>query len=279
MTARDHILSKIHHIVYKEGRPFSYKDFLCFNDGSNEYKYAHGTIRNVFSSFKKEGLIERVYRSPQAFYTLKGVRFEKGMTMTPSYRGVCINYKQKMLLKIFKVIKMDKPAIHDIRLLFNVKGLRNILLCNSNGSIIDKIDEKYNKNIVLKDILHDDIIIKTTVHNTSNVSVMIACSDNPIEIEDAIGLSKLTGGLTRVEERLQQEINHYLKAKSDVLDEESQNVSIPYHMNWIVTMWHFGHDSSHSYSGELFEITWKDGLDTFTMYSKKKIKIIKISKQ
>ncbi len=144
--------------------------------------------------------------------------------------------------------------------------------------MIDKIDEKCNKNIVLKDIVNEDIIIKTTVHNTENVSVMIACSDNPIEIEDPMGLSKLTGGLTRVEERLQQEINYYYKANSDTLVEDSQNISIPYHMNWIVTMWHFGYDSSHSYSGELFEMKWKEGLDTINMYSKKR-KVIKISKQ
>jgi len=270
MNARTNILSKIQSIIYEEKRPFSYKDFIYSEDDSNEVKFAHGTIRNVFSSLKKEGLIELVYRSPQAFYTLTGVKFEKGMT--PNYRGVCIKYKQGMLLKVFKITHMDNPAIHDIRLLFYVKGLRNILLRNKNVSIINKIDEKYNKDIILKDIVHDDIVIKTTVHNTENVSVMVACSDNPIKIEDAIGLSKITGGLTRVEERLQQEITHYSKTSSDMLDEESQKISIPYHMNWIVKMWHFGQDSSHSYSGELFEITWKETLETLNVYSKKKKK-------
>ena len=94
---------------------------------------------------------------------------------------------------------MDKPALHDIRLLFHVEDIRNILLCNNNGSMIDKIDEEYNKDITLKDIIEDDIVIKTTIHKTENVSVIIARSDNPIEILDSIALSKLTGGLTRVE--------------------------------------------------------------------------------
>ena len=253
MKSKDHSLLKTLHIL-KSVR--------------QEDKYARGTVRNVFSALKKEDLIEFVHRSPQAFYTLTGVRFEKGMT--PSYRGVVIKYKQRRLLRIFKVTKMNKPAIHDIRLLFNVRGLRNILLYNNNTSMIDKVDEKFNKNIVLKDIIHDDLIIKTTVHNTENVTVMIACSENPIEIEDPIALSKLIGGLTRVEERLQQEINHHFKTNSDAKDEDSQKISIPYHMNWIVTMWHFGRDSSHSYSGQLIEITWKDGLDLFHVYSKKK---------
>ncbi len=85
------------------------------------------------------------------------------------------------MIKTFKVTKLGKPIIHDVRLLFRVKGLRNILLSNDNRSIIDRVDEKFNKDIRLKDIIHDDIIVKTTVHNTDNVSVIIACSDNPIE--------------------------------------------------------------------------------------------------
>ena len=270
MNARDVILSRIHDIIYKEKRPFSYKDFIASDDGSNEGKYAHGTVRNIFSSLRKEGIIEPLYRSPQAFYTLTGVKFEKGMT--PNYRGVVVKHKQDLILKIFKVNMMDKPAIHDIRLLFHVEGIRNILLCNNNESMIDAIDEKYNKDIRLKDIVHDDIVIKTTVHKTENVSVIIACSDNPIEIEDPVALSKLTGGLTRVEERLQQEIDHYSKLGSNTFNQESQQISIPYHMNWIVKMWHFGRDSSMSYSGELFEITWKEGLEVFNVYSKKKKK-------
>ena len=115
---------------------------------------------------------------------------------------------------------MDKPAIHDIRLLFHVEGIRNILLRNNNESIIDEIDKNFNKDIKLKDIVHDDIVIKTTVYHTENVSVIITCSDNPIEIQDPVALSKLTGGLTEIEERLQQEINHYPKLGSNKLTQE-----------------------------------------------------------
>jgi hypothetical protein len=270
LNARNRILTEIKRIIFKEQRPFCFRDFAYPKRRPQEGKYAHGTVRNVFSTLRKEGRIELVYRSPQAFYTLTGIKFEKGMT--PNYRGVLVRHQQDQLLKIFKVNKLDKPAIHDIRLLFNVKGLRNILLSNDNKSLIDQVDEKYNKDIRLKDIVHDDILVKTTVHNTDNVSVMIACSDNPVEIEDPVSLSKLTGGLTRVEERLKQEIDNYYSKKSDICEQESQRASIPYHMNWVVRMWHFGRDSSHAYSGQLFEITWKESLDTFHLYSKKKKK-------
>jgi hypothetical protein len=50
-------------------------------------------------------------------------------------------------------------------------------------------------------------------------------------------------------------------------------------MTWIVTMWHFGHDSLTGYTGERFEISWKEGLKVFRIYSKgyrnKKVKMRK----
>jgi hypothetical protein len=44
---------------------------------------------------------------------------------------------------------------------------------------------------------------------------------------------------------------------------------IPDHMSWTVTMWHFGQDSLTGYSGDMFQIPWKDGLELFRIYSKK----------
>jgi hypothetical protein len=52
-------------------------------------------------------------------------------------------------------------------------------------------------------------------------------------------------------------------------------------MTWIVTMWHFGQDSLTGYSGEMFEIPWKEGLQLFRIYSKEmpKKKTMKIRKE
>ena len=275
MNAKDKILSSIRKIFFAEQRPFIYKDSVQYKDYSNEAKYAYGKIMNIFSAIKKECLTQLVYHITQTFYTLSGVDSKKEM-MTPDHTGVCLNQVQTKLIKIFEVTKLEKPAIHDIRLLFHVKGLRDILLSNSNNkNVINKIDKK-SKDIRLKDIIHDDIIVKTTVHNNDKVTVMVACTENPITIEDPLELSKLTGGLTRVEERLQQEINYYyLKINPKTSERDSQQVSVPPHMDWIVKMWHFGRDSSHSYSGKLFEISWKENLDLFHVYSKKRRRIRK----
>ena len=53
-----------------------------------------------FFILEKRRIIELVYRSPQAFYTLTGVKFEKGMT--PNYRGVVIKHNQEICVKFLK---------------------------------------------------------------------------------------------------------------------------------------------------------------------------------
>ena len=107
---------------------------------------------------------------------------------------------------------------------------------------------KNNKDITLKDIDLKDHIIKTTIHKTNTVSVIVACSNNPIPI-DILGLAKLTSGLTRVEERLQRVLDAYYATSAGFNGNDTNNkklhlhtnkYSIPSHMTWIVTMWHFG---------------------------------------
>ena len=68
-------------IVFIEKRTFSFKDFLSFDYEGQQYKFEHGTIRNIFSELKKEGEIERAYRSGPTFYTLPGVKFGKSITV------------------------------------------------------------------------------------------------------------------------------------------------------------------------------------------------------
>jgi hypothetical protein len=107
-----------------------------------------------------------------------------------------IHHKQKGFLQFLQQLPIDKPTIHDIRLRFTVKGLWSILSSISSDLI-------KNKDITLNDIDLKDHVIKTTVHRTNTVSVIVTCSNIPIPI-DIIGLAKLTSGLARVEDRLQR---------------------------------------------------------------------------
>lgn len=81
---------------------------------------------------------------------------------------------------------MDKLAIYDIRLSFFFKQIWTILSTIS-SSIIKNIDTKSNKDITLYDIDLGDHVVKTTVYKTDTVSVIVACTPNPIPI-DILGL-------------------------------------------------------------------------------------------
>ncbi len=181
-------------------------------------------------------------------------------------------------------LPMDKESLHDIRLKFVGKGLWDLLSSSACSiattttstsfppaaisRLVKNRDLTSNKDITLYDIDLKDHTIKTTVHKTDTVSVMVACTDNPIPI-DILGLAKLTSGLTRVEERLQRLMVDACSQKHDGNNSPIRLSNIPSHMNWIVTMWHFGMDSLTAYNGEMFEMPWGDGLNVFRIYSKK----------
>ena len=58
-----------------------------------------------------------------------------------------------------------------------------------------------SKDIFLEPIVTHDLTIKTTIHHTDTISVIVACSLNPVAV-DLKGLVRLSNALTRVEERL-----------------------------------------------------------------------------
>ena len=147
--------------------------------------------------------------------------------------------------------------------------------------MIKNIDTCSNKDITLLDIDLGDHVVKTTVHNTNTVSVIVACTVNPIPM-DMFGLAKLSSSLARVEDKLHllvSELNaaiiqsgrqQYLSLKL--------NSKIPNHMSWTVKMWHFGQDALTSYSGQKFDMSWEDSLNMFHhhIYSKEYGKKMKV---
>ncbi|MGD9674799.1 MAG: hypothetical protein AB7U98_15135 [Candidatus Nitrosocosmicus sp.] len=268
MNPKERLLDRIKTIVHNEKRYVSFKDLLNFEHNGKTIKYTHGALRNLLSQLKREGQIYTVHRSPQAFYSIPGITFGNKMTPTCISVTPIFTNKQRIFEKFLKIDKLEYPSIHDIRLTFECKGLRTILL-NNDCDLIDTIDEKYNKDITLKDITLDDITLSIKVHNTERISIMVSCSDNPIPI-NYLGIDKLSSALTRVEERIQSVIDQYFKSNPDGSTDEDIIKTIPYHMDWIVKMWHFGYDSKARYSGELFEHTLEDGLEVlFRIYSKK----------
>src|SRR4051812_47505883 len=179
---------------------------------------------------------------------------------------------------------MDRHKAHNIRLSFSFNHLWSFLASagSSSSPLIKNIDTHFNKDITLHDIDLGDHIVKTTVHNTNTVSVIVACTVNPIPI-DMFGLVKLSSSLARVEDRLQLTVNEYnaacVQSGKQYLS-LNLNSRIPNHMSWTVKMWHFGKDALTSYSGEKFDISWEDSLNVFHhIYSKEYGKRMKVRKE
>ena len=283
MNAEETILMKMADIVFVDKRSFCYTDFLSFEYDGQSYKFKHGTIRNIFSKLREKGDIEYEYRSGPTFYTLPGIKFGKPMTVnhteginhSSNAVGTHLSSKQRTFLQCLREIPMDKSAaIHDIRLRFTFNHLWTILSTSSPSSpLIKNIDSRFNKDITLQDIDLGDHVVKTTVHNTNTVSVIVACTVNPIPI-DMFGLVKLSSSLARVEDRLQLLVNEYNAASIQSGRQQylslKLNSRIPNHMSWTAKMWHFGRDALTGYSGKQFEMTWEDSLNMFHhhIYSK-----------
>lgn len=96
---------------------------------------------------------------------------------------------------------------------------------------------KNNKDITLQDNDLGDNVIKTTVHITDTVSVIVGCSVLPISI-DLFGLVRLFSSLARVEDRLQLLVNDYNNAIIQSRQKQYLslilNGNIPNYMNWTV---------------------------------------------
>jgi hypothetical protein len=149
----------------------------------------------------------------------------------------------------------NKHALHDIRFRFKVDNIWTVILTNHPELRPNEV----SKDISLEPIVTHGLTIKTTIHHTDTVSVIVACSLNPVAA-DMKGLVRLSNALTRVEERLLR----YIECAP-----LSLSSSIPDHDSWIVTMWHFGYDSYNEYTDKEFEIAWEEGENAlFRIYTK-----------
>jgi hypothetical protein len=235
------------YITYQLHRPFSYLDFLEFYVDGQRCNVAYGTFRNKISSvFKDE--VEVLYYSPIANYTLKGSPVANSVTGTHTrdttdtldlnsfnetnkYSHIC----NHPVYKGIKNLPWGKRSIHDIRLRFEISNLWNYLLSNNHT-----ISNSYNQSIDLFDGEENNIKFYVNVYKSDTISISLACSYFPIEI-DIHGIMRLWNTLTIIEERLRSKIT-------------CDTFTIPNHRRWVVTMWHFGRDALISYSGKKYTV-------------------------
>jgi len=258
-------------LVRDEGRPFCFRDFLDFEVAGKKYSMSHGTFRNKISDLIKNGYLQLEYYSGPAFYSLKGINFAKSRLEMTDNHTVVSPVSSMSSVSFIDNLPADKQALHDIRFRFKVDNVWNTIT-----TIHPELESNAkSKDISLEPIVTNDLIIKTTIHHTDTVSVIVACSLNPIAV-DVNGVVRLSNALTRVEERLLR----YIECAPLALSLSSASSPIPDHDSWIVTMWHFGTDSLSEYTGEKFERTWEDGQNAlFRIYTKDLNGVTRIRKE
>lgn len=260
MTDLDQAMEKhMANVVNCENRPFSYRDFMAFEMDGQEYRMTHGTYRNKILGLTKSGKVEKSYNAGVAFHTLKGKRF--GKPMTSNHTGV-YNSKMDSFSRLINDLPTERAALHDIRLKFMVPGIWTKVSSTHQELPINQ----NSKDICIPTWKIDDLLVRVVIHKTDTVSVVIACSLTPVSVSMS-GIILLSNALTRVEERLAILLtNQGCNANYSGLVGSSatnngmgdQNLKIPDHHLWIVTMWHFGTDALVEYAGEKFEFAWEE---------------------
>lgn len=125
--------------------------------------------------------------------------------------------------------------------------------------MVEKYRYQKQQDITLHGIDLADHIIKTTVHKSYTVYVIVSCILAPMPT-DFFGPIKISSILSSMEEKL------HLLVNDDYVNGSIRKIGIKqylylktqYHnttfMSWTVKMWQFGKYSLAGYSGEKFEI-------------------------
>lgn len=266
------MLKHMEFIIRNEHRPVSFLDFMHFEVEGRVYTMTHGTFRNKISKLRNEGLVELVYNSGIAFYTLKGARIGKqtATSMTPYHIGVLLdhihrvpNIRKHLLYKCIKHHRFNKAAVHDIHLKFIAAGLWSILFGNSTSQNIT-IDP-YSKDIRLEKRIINDLEIQVAIHHSDTVTVVIGCSSAPIVV-DVYGVIRLSEALADIED----ELNRMIEQQQQLASDSAPNIDIPNHMSWIVTRWDFGIDGLITYTGKEFFFSWQTSQNVLIIFYTKK---------
>jgi hypothetical protein len=289
---QDAMLEHLGWLVFSEGRPACYRDFINFQLNGINYSIKQGTIRNNLSQLRRRGEIELAYRSIYAFYTIPGYSY-----MTPDHAPVGSGGRRD-LAGVINRLAYGTASAHDVRLRFQVKDLYEALSILSSFPSAAAVNEtealdnaemsspipcpacnglsvrKRSKDLVLRPMRLDrGLVGKVTIHRGDTVSVILACSEEPIKF-DIGGLVRLTSALVRIEERLVALIDTAARlqaasvsAANFAAEVEQEGVVnsvpdgtrlvVPESGSWVVGMWHIGVDTLERYTGQRFEIAWE----------------------
>jgi hypothetical protein len=255
------IWQRIVQIVYDEHRPFSFIDFVpTFEVDGKCYSISPGTLRNKFSKMLKTEKIEVAYYSSQAFYTIKGIRFDKSESEDHIGVGLPLPLryiKNDPIYRSIQGLRFAQRALHNIRLRLEVRGIWSLLSSHSGY-----IPNPKSKDLTLESITINELVINVIVRRTDTISVMVGCSYCPVAI-DATGVLRLSTALMTLREMLCKVVKECSGGS------ELENMIIPDQASWLVTMWHFGADALNIFAGEKYYRRWEIAEKIlFTIYVK-----------
>lgn len=243
-------------IVELEHCPFSYIDVV-----EKGVIISKTNFRNKISQLLKAGKIEAVYYSPQGFYTIKGVDSTNNVTVdhtmvTSSHLHNRHTYRHLTNDPVYRLIQnipLGKRSVHDIRLIFSVNGVWSALC-----SIYKPNERSKDIQLIPWPWTINNLDLKITVHSTDTVRIDVGCSYCPVAV-DVDGVVRLSTALAVARERL----SHIIESCTNYRN--SKSTSVPDHMTWIVTMWHFGRDALIEYKGAKFHTSWEVGQHALIM--------------
>ena len=229
-----------------ESAKFRPEEPFCFLDFKD--RYAHGTIRNVFSKLKKKGLLKLYCRSGPAFYVCSSSKLKvssKPMTVDHivgggGVRGVRIDFGAFLDSLGWE----DVCRVHDVVLCFSVDGLYDLLLKNDIG----------HSTGISKDIQFGSFVwsrgrvLKVVLHRNGKVTSYLGCSECPVEVS-LDGLVRLVSFLGGVRIRLVD--------TATSIDSEFDEQMVSDVCDWVVVQWHYGRDGAREISGPAFNVTFK----------------------
>lgn len=226
------------YLNFSKGESFYFGNFLDFEVDGRQHTPNYGTIRNIFSKFRRQGKIKVYCNSKPVFFQLTESNLgKKSMTLTHMGGIPTVISHNDPFYNRLKTLPMGKQSIHDIRIRLTVPNIYEALAINSTFP-----QEDYSGDIRLPLWNVDNATVQVRIHRTNTVSVILACSQEPFLL-DYSGILAFFTTLGRV--------HGFLSAmmlciySQDVIN----NHCIPSLSDWLVTMWHFGRDSLIEYSG------------------------------
>jgi len=153
-----------------------------------------------------------------------------------TYEGMVVGTNMD---KILRDVKIQPPAIHNIKLMFSTKQLYPQFIKTGKYNV-----DPHNGGVFLPKVRIERHIEASVTLYPSKTIIDIGCTYKPI-VYDTKGALKLIGILQQIYSSL-------------IIDTNGEALDIPHPLNWIVTNYHFNRDSKEEFSGATFNRTFED---------------------